>query len=190
MDIATGVRLHRILKGALIQGSDISGGGESDGESIYGEKFDDENFQLRHERKGMLSMVNTGPNTNGSQFFITTTQTHQFSGNHVVFGIVIKGWALFVLLSMLKLMLIITHYLTLSLRIVEKFRRGMITASSTFLKTGTLTLTGHPTLILSQMISLGRLLLQKAPKSKIIKWLFGNISKLCATWICAGTWNH
>ncbi|KAL2895899.1 Peptidyl-prolyl cis-trans isomerase CYP40, partial [Bienertia sinuspersici] len=90
-----GVRFHRILKGALIQGSDISGGGESGGESIYGEKFDDENFQLRHERKGMLSMVNTGPNTNGSQFFITTTQTHQFSGNHVVFGIVIKGWALF-----------------------------------------------------------------------------------------------
>lgn len=78
------------MKGALIQGGDISGG-KSDGESIYGTTFDDENFELRHERKGMLSMVNVGPNTNGSQFFITTTQTHQFNGKHVVFGRVIKG---------------------------------------------------------------------------------------------------
>lgn len=85
------MRFHRIVKGALIQGGDISGEGESGGESIYGPTFDDENFELRHERKGMLSMVNTGPNTNGSQFFITTTQTHQFNGKHVVFGRVIKG---------------------------------------------------------------------------------------------------
>ncbi|XP_057541713.1 peptidyl-prolyl cis-trans isomerase CYP40-like [Amaranthus tricolor] len=86
-----GLRFHRIVKGALIQGGDISAGGESGGESIYGLTFDDENFDLKHERKGMLSMVNVGPNTNGSQFFITTTQTHQFNGNHVVFGRVIKG---------------------------------------------------------------------------------------------------
>lgn len=86
-----GVRFHRIVKGALIQGGDISGGGESGGESIYGPHFDDENFELRHERKGMLSMVNSGPNTNGSQFFITTTQTYHLDGKCVVFGRVIKG---------------------------------------------------------------------------------------------------
>lgn len=86
-----GVRFHRILKGALIQGGDISGQGECGGESIYGSKFDDENFELRHERKGMLSMVNSGPNTNGSQFFITTTQAHHLDGKCVVFGRVIKG---------------------------------------------------------------------------------------------------
>uniref|UniRef100_A0A803KXT8 peptidylprolyl isomerase n=1 Tax=Chenopodium quinoa TaxID=63459 RepID=A0A803KXT8_CHEQI len=85
-----GIPFHRIVKGALIQGGDISGG-ESGGESIYGSTFEDENFELRHERKGMLSMVNVGPNTNGSQFFITTTQTHQYNGKHVVFGRVIKG---------------------------------------------------------------------------------------------------
>ncbi|KAL2897044.1 Peptidyl-prolyl cis-trans isomerase CYP40, partial [Bienertia sinuspersici] len=59
--IEKGVRFHRILKGAVIQGGDISGGGESGGESVYSEKFDDENFELRHERKGMFLMVNTGP---------------------------------------------------------------------------------------------------------------------------------
>ncbi|XP_074308753.1 peptidyl-prolyl cis-trans isomerase CYP40-like isoform X3 [Silene latifolia] len=75
----------------MIQGGKISSGDESVGESIYGLKFDDENFELKHERKGMLSMVNFGPNTNGSQFFITTTQTHHLNGKHVVFGRVIKG---------------------------------------------------------------------------------------------------
>ncbi|XP_074308752.1 peptidyl-prolyl cis-trans isomerase CYP40-like isoform X2 [Silene latifolia] len=86
-----GLSFHRIVKGAMIQGGKISSGDESVGESIYGLKFDDENFELKHERKGMLSMVNFGPNTNGSQFFITTTQTHHLNGKHVVFGRVIKG---------------------------------------------------------------------------------------------------
>ncbi|XP_074295394.1 peptidyl-prolyl cis-trans isomerase CYP40-like [Silene latifolia] len=86
-----GLRFHRIVKGALVQGGDISSGGKSAGESIYGAKFDDENFELKHERKGMLSMVNFGPNTNGSQFFITTTQAHHLNGKNVVFGRVIKG---------------------------------------------------------------------------------------------------
>ncbi|KAL8138408.1 hypothetical protein V2J09_004409 [Rumex salicifolius] len=86
-----GVRFHQILKGLMILGGDISSGNGTGGESIYGLTFADENFQLKHERKGMLSMVNTGPDTNGSQFLITTTQAHHLDGKNVVFGRVIKG---------------------------------------------------------------------------------------------------
>ncbi|XP_057868456.1 peptidyl-prolyl cis-trans isomerase CYP40 isoform X1 [Cryptomeria japonica] len=86
-----GVPFHRLMRGFIIQGGDISAHDGTGGESIYGLNFEDENFILKHERKGMLSMANSGPNTNGSKFMITTTRTSHLDGKHVVFGKVIKG---------------------------------------------------------------------------------------------------